>query len=97
MINHHQTINYNTNFECRENQCRIPARRESSRQLDMHILANRSYSKHAGGKNRFIGFVGFFNRFSVFFGFLKTDVGSVVGFLKTAVSVRFSVNRPTTS
>ena len=50
VINHHQTINYNTNFECRENQCRIPARHESSRQLDMHILANRSYSKHAGGK-----------------------------------------------
>ena len=39
----------------------------------------------------------FFNRFSVFVGFFKTDVGSVVGFLKTAVSVRFSVNRPTTN
>ena len=38
-----------------------------------------------------------FYRFSVFVGFLKTDVGSVFGFLKTAVSVRFSVNRPNTS
>ena len=58
----------------------MPARRASARQLDMHILANRSHSKHAGGKNRFIGFVGFFYRFSVFCRFLKTDVGSVVGF-----------------
>ena len=87
VINHHQTINYNTNFECRENQCRIPARCESSRQFYMHILANRFYSTHAGGKKRFIGFVGFFNRFSVFlnrcrfgFRFFKNrGFGSVFG------------------
>jgi len=41
--------------------------------LYMHLLAINS--KHAGGKYRFIGF----RFFSVF---LKTDVGSVVGFFQ---------------
>ena len=48
-------------------------------------------------KNRFIGFQVLKNRFSFFSVFFYTDVGSVVGFFKTAVSVRFSVNRPNTT
>jgi len=45
----------------------------------MHILANMSHDKHARGKKRFIGFVGFLIGFH-FFRFLTTDVGSVIGF-----------------
>ena len=63
VINHHdQTVHYKLQHELRMPWRSIPCRQYVQLVEDnvyMHMLAKKSYSKHAGGKNRFIVFFGF--------------------------------------
>ena len=94
-INHYQTVDYKyyTSFECREDQCHAG---KTCKCKTFYICIGPSCPTASMLAEepiyRFYSVLK--NRFSVFFGFLKTDVGSVVDFSKPRFRFGFRLTDP---